>query len=998
MAVPEQTPFIEYTANGTTTVYPLTFDCDKSEFLIVSLDGNEAPVGSWALTNGSVVFNAAPVNGVLITIERNTPFRRTTDYQSYNNSFRPSPVNKDFDLIWWKLQELGYRDQVIWLALIKEIAARIEADKDLQKQILDEVKNRIDAIKNEELERISNDQALRNLIISLIDQSIESGSLNALAITHVETFEALEELTNVWEGRDIYVDDIGIFKYSSITEKWNPISTIYITPRIFGAKGNGADDDSEAIRAADNFSIANNATVIIDRDYVAKNLTLGGRYLGTGGRIISEINGATDNVIVAKSGLKIDGVRFKTKVVGQDGGGNFGYVIRLGDYYQALDGSSVVENFSLNNLVFDEEDTGFKTACIEVLGLVRNGDIKNITHNGNYYVLILHWGGDVDVSDPHSSIVTYSWHPYDLRIENPKHNAIPEFSTYSKLDYSYVFSACYDIDAKNLRSDKCRCTLWVMPGDVYNQVAVAEQKDKVFTNINIDGVTIDDPRPNGTAPIFIEGRPATPRTNQTRWTALDDKYTKMQASVKKAKVAVKSPVNGSYCSVFWVKNLDIDLDVSGVDNNTAAWCHFENVSKSKLKLKGRSLGGVRLMCDEDTEIEVNSTGDITSTQVLNIQPIRHLSNVLLNAASKGATEITITRGSGTTTFGQASKKGCLVVYQNRVVAVIDESCLVIPTTTSDPVTLKISPLLEDIPAGSLFNLQTMCGGKVRGIVGNGNNTVYASNTRRLDLSNLKVRDSKVNGVGLDGVMHHELKIKGCDFKGTKPLSSDTIACNIRLLMQSTSFSEFSDCEISSNKFDEDSVCNVNYHIYSESMHKHKGLKIIHNTGSPVLNNNPAIQILNSTYGLKNTIQQVYGNCFKGGRVADDRLLQGMLTGNNFIGSFAAGVDPSTVLSTYFDLGMIIYNAAISATTQATGWVCIAEGMGASAKFMRLDYFGTTKSVTSAQLASIASDVNTSFKYLGLDVYTSDTQKFYKSKGSAANAAWVAFDGSTITPS
>ncbi|MBF6687439.1 hypothetical protein HN258_04960 [Acinetobacter baumannii] len=113
MAVPEQTPFIEYTANGTTTVYPLTFDCDKSEYLIVSLDGEEAPVGSWSLAGGSITFNTAPANGVLITIERNTPFRRTTEYQSYNNSFRPSPVNKDFDLIWWKLQELGVADWIL---------------------------------------------------------------------------------------------------------------------------------------------------------------------------------------------------------------------------------------------------------------------------------------------------------------------------------------------------------------------------------------------------------------------------------------------------------------------------------------------------------------------------------------------------------------------------------------------------------------------------------------------------------------------------------------------------------------------------------------------------------------------------------------------------------------------------------------------------------------------------------------------------------------------
>lgn len=113
MAVPEQTPFIEYTANGTTTVFPVPFQCDKAEYLIVLVDDVEPVVGAWSLSNGAVVFNTAPENGKKITIQRNTPFSRTADYQSYNNSFRPPAVNKDFDLIWWKLQELGVADWIL---------------------------------------------------------------------------------------------------------------------------------------------------------------------------------------------------------------------------------------------------------------------------------------------------------------------------------------------------------------------------------------------------------------------------------------------------------------------------------------------------------------------------------------------------------------------------------------------------------------------------------------------------------------------------------------------------------------------------------------------------------------------------------------------------------------------------------------------------------------------------------------------------------------------
>lgn len=237
MAVPEQTPFIEYTANGTTTVYPLTFDCDKPEYLIVSLDGEEAPVGSWSLTGGSITFNSAPANGVLITIERNTPFRRTTEYQSYNNSFRPSPVNKDFDLIWWKLQELGYRDQVIWLALVKEIADRIAGDDDLQNQIntIDEwlanlqqnvnentsdIAQLVTDLSKEIADRIANDEALKEMFLAMMDEAINEGTINALAITHVDSLEGLDAIANVWDGRTIYVKDLGNYRYDALTTSW----------------------------------------------------------------------------------------------------------------------------------------------------------------------------------------------------------------------------------------------------------------------------------------------------------------------------------------------------------------------------------------------------------------------------------------------------------------------------------------------------------------------------------------------------------------------------------------------------------------------------------------------------------------------------------------------------------------------------------------------------------------------------------------------------------
>lgn len=112
MAVSEQTPYIEHTGNGVTTSFALEFQCESKDHLIVTVNGLEILLTAWSLDKGSVVFNKPPIDGSVITIQRNTPFNRTTDYQSFNNSFRPQSVNGDFDRLWLKLQELGVAD---WL-------------------------------------------------------------------------------------------------------------------------------------------------------------------------------------------------------------------------------------------------------------------------------------------------------------------------------------------------------------------------------------------------------------------------------------------------------------------------------------------------------------------------------------------------------------------------------------------------------------------------------------------------------------------------------------------------------------------------------------------------------------------------------------------------------------------------------------------------------------------------------------------------------------------
>lgn len=136
MAVPEQTPYSEHTGNGVTKSFELGFICESKDHLIVLVDEIEPPIATWSLSGGNVVFTTAPASGSKIALQRNTPFGRTTEYQSFNNSFRPQSVNGDFDRLWLKLQELGVGN---WL--LKLYVDRLHQQ---QEEKIDDLKNYVD--------------------------------------------------------------------------------------------------------------------------------------------------------------------------------------------------------------------------------------------------------------------------------------------------------------------------------------------------------------------------------------------------------------------------------------------------------------------------------------------------------------------------------------------------------------------------------------------------------------------------------------------------------------------------------------------------------------------------------------------------------------------------------------------------------------------------------------------------------------------------------------
>ena len=102
-----QTPYNEYTGNGSATVYAYTFLLLAASDLVVKIDGTTTTAytlsGIGASSGGNVTFTTAPASGATVLISREIPLSRSIEYQT-NGDFRASTVNLDFNRLWQYLQ------------------------------------------------------------------------------------------------------------------------------------------------------------------------------------------------------------------------------------------------------------------------------------------------------------------------------------------------------------------------------------------------------------------------------------------------------------------------------------------------------------------------------------------------------------------------------------------------------------------------------------------------------------------------------------------------------------------------------------------------------------------------------------------------------------------------------------------------------------------------------------------------------------------------------
>lgn len=108
--MPAVAPLVRYVANGVQTVFAYPFPIFASEDLKVYFDGSLQSSGydvadAGETDGGSVTFDAAPGNGIVVTLERRLPLERVSDFLE-GGDFSAAAINTELDYLTASVQQV----------------------------------------------------------------------------------------------------------------------------------------------------------------------------------------------------------------------------------------------------------------------------------------------------------------------------------------------------------------------------------------------------------------------------------------------------------------------------------------------------------------------------------------------------------------------------------------------------------------------------------------------------------------------------------------------------------------------------------------------------------------------------------------------------------------------------------------------------------------------------------------------------------------------------
>ncbi|HIC8352890.1 TPA: hypothetical protein ACW7O9_004547 [Enterobacter hormaechei subsp. steigerwaltii] len=685
--------------------------------------------------------------------------------------------------------------------------------------------------------------------------------------------------------------------------------TLYRTLKYFDAAGDGVTDDTAALLAADAYSISSGEPIRVTNGvYKILNASIGGHYIfDSDAWIVNETLEATDNLLISKSSLKLHGLNARVGCIAWPTSGNYGNALLIGGYYQPSDDSGLINDIEIYDFTIVGTTTAFSGQAMEGLGNIDGVKVKRGKCIGQGTGMLFHWGGDVDLSNPHTGTVTYSHHPRNIEVEDVQFLSADGVTPRA---IGLYFSACYNVKANNIYGERCPALISAKPGDVYDQVAVARDKGKVHTGIDIRNVYSRLPPDNGSAMIAITGVPDTYRTSSTRLSSLDptapSEITAENITVDLGTATYTNPM----ILVRGAKNVKGSFNVVGGKSTATPWALIDYTVKSNIRFSGSCPGGVRgrgfsssisehaQHCDESVTYSSSMVG-------FNPQTFTQTGITLQSAVAVGNTSVSVQATADSIIF-----YGAMLYSGSAYIGKVTRTTwLTAGVTNTIPVTRSTSAVSS---GSAITSYLTSEGLKVTGTISGFMYCVQSTNTWGIDFS-VNVERGYRGGILCDGTYCRSAKFSG-SYDGVGWEDGAAVNANIQVTATTVRNVTINGC-----RFDADETNpTIDNHVLVSTT-DHAGIIISENTGT-----NPsavAFSISNSTVAEAYSMQQIFGNHINGLQ-APVATATGMYVGGYFRGVVRNNAVPTTG---YWNVGDKVDRPTLTSGGQE-GWVCLAAGV------------------------------------------------------------------------